>query len=46
MHNDLEVGDTLYGDRRFTVASPPTALPAVQWIRAASASKTFTGIRR
>jgi hypothetical protein len=43
VQNDLEVGDTLYGDRTFTIASLPTALPVGRWIRAADASKTFTG---
>ncbi len=42
IQNDLEVGDTLYGDRTFTIASLPAALPGAQWIRAANASKTNT----
>jgi hypothetical protein len=40
VQTDLEVGNTLYGDRTFTIASLPPALPGAQWIRTANASKT------
>jgi hypothetical protein len=36
-------GDTLYGDRTYTVASVPSALQGDAWIRDANASKSFTG---
>jgi hypothetical protein len=42
VQDDLEVGNTLYGDRTFTIAGLPTAPPGSQWIRAAHVSKTNT----
>jgi hypothetical protein len=36
-------GDTLYGDRAFTVTSVPAALKDTAWIRDANASRDYTG---
>ena len=43
VQSGFAVGDTLYGDRSFTVASVPAALKGVAWIRDANASKAYTG---
>jgi polygalacturonase len=42
VQDNLQVGDVLYGDRTFTVASLPPALVGAQWIRTANDSKTAT----
>ena len=36
-------GDTLYGDRAFTVTGVPAALKGAAWIRDANASRDYTG---
>jgi polygalacturonase len=43
VQSNLQVGNTLYGDRTFTVASLPSALAGAAWIRTANDSKSFTG---
>jgi len=39
---DLQVGNTLYGDRVYTVSALPATLVGAQWIRTANSSKTAT----
>jgi hypothetical protein len=43
VQSNLQVGNTLYGDRTFTVASLPSTLVGAAWIRTANASKAYTG---
>ena len=43
VQSGFAAGDTLYGDRTFTVASVPAALRDAVWIRDANASKAYTG---
>jgi len=43
VQSGFATGDTLYGDRSFTVASVPAALKGKTWIRDANASKAYTG---
>jgi len=40
LRTNLQVGNTLYGDRTFTVAGLPAALAGAAWIRPANASKS------
>ncbi|KRB23062.1 PQQ-dependent sugar dehydrogenase [Rhizobacter sp. Root16D2] len=40
---NLQVGNTVYGDRAFTVASLPAAVTGGSWVRTANASKSYTG---
>jgi hypothetical protein len=42
VQQNLQPGDTLYGDRTFTVASVPAGLAGATWIRTANGSKTVT----
>jgi hypothetical protein len=43
VQGNLQVGNTVYGDRAFTFASIPAAVAGGNWIRAANASKAYTG---
>jgi glucose/arabinose dehydrogenase len=43
VQNNLQVGDTVYGDRTYTVDSLPPALVGGNWLRAANASKKYAG---
>jgi hypothetical protein len=40
---NLQVGNTVYGDRAFTVAGLPAAVAGGGWVRTANASKSYTG---
>jgi hypothetical protein len=42
VQSNLAVGNTLYGDRTFKVASVPSALAGADWIRTANDSNTST----
>jgi alpha-galactosidase len=42
LQTNLQVGNTVYGDRAYTVASLPAALRGAHWVRTANASKTAT----
>ena len=42
VQQNLQPGDTLYGDRTFAVASVPAGLAGATWIRTANGSKTVT----
>jgi hypothetical protein len=42
LQTNLQVGNTVYGDRTYTVSSVPTALIGAAWVRPANASKTVT----
>ena len=43
VRSNLQVGDTQYGDRTFTLSSVPASLLGSAWIRTANDSKAFTG---
>lgn len=43
VQSNLQVGNVVYGDRAFSVASLPAALVGGNWIRAANSSKDFVG---
>ncbi|HEX6708285.1 MAG TPA: Ig-like domain-containing protein [Albitalea sp.] len=43
LQGNLQVGNTVYGDRTFTFTAIPAGLLGSQWIRTANDSKTFTG---
>jgi YVTN family beta-propeller protein len=43
VQGNLQVGNTVYGDRTFTFTTIPATLLGSQWIRTANDSKTFPG---
>ena len=43
VQSNLQVGNTVYGDRTFTVAGLPAAVAGGRWVRTANASKSYTG---
>jgi glucose/arabinose dehydrogenase len=43
LQSNLQLGNTVYGDRTFTVTAVPAMLVGANWVRAANSSKTYTG---
>jgi glucose/arabinose dehydrogenase len=43
IQQNIQVGDSQYGDRGYTLTSVPASLAGSTWIRTANGSKTFTG---
>jgi cell division septation protein DedD len=43
LQTNVQVGAVQYGDRGYTIATLPPTLVGASWIRAANASKTYTG---
>ena len=42
IQSNIQVGNTMYGDRTFTIATLPAVYAGLQWIRTANASKAYT----
>jgi glucose/arabinose dehydrogenase len=41
--SNLQLGNTVYGDRAFTITALPPMLVGANWVRAANSSKAYTG---
>jgi polygalacturonase len=42
LQTNLQVGDTIYGDRTYTVTALPAAITGAHWVRTANSSKAST----
>jgi glucose/arabinose dehydrogenase len=43
VQSNLQLANTVYGDRTFTITGVPSMLVGANWIRAANSSKAYTG---